>query len=182
MDKYKSIEDMMADGELEIALKETVGEASLMEILDGRYRGFEICSGYEDKAVLPARGSSGSAGYDFSTVEDVTIKPMSYSGVIPTGVKAYMMDGEVLQMYPRSSLFKRHNVIFVNSVGIIDSDYYNNKDNEGNIGVLLFNLSDKEVTIPAGTRVAQGVFTIYLTADGDTVDTERTGGIGSTGE
>lgn len=184
--EYKDIEDMISDGELELEVTISDGESlmdSLAEVDDlGKFRGFEVCSGYEGKAIIPVRGSKGSAGYDFSIVEDVTIEPMSYSGALFTGIKAYMMDGEVLEMYPRSSLFKNYGVIFANSVGIIDSDYYNNTSNEGNIGVMLYNLTDKAVTIPAGTRVAQGIFTIYFLADGDTADADRVGGIGSTGK
>ena len=146
-----------------------------------RCRGFEICSGYEGKAVLPFRGTKGSAGYDFSITDDICIEAHSYSGIIKTGIKAYMQPTEVLKLYPRSSLYKNFQVVFVNSVGIIDSDYYNNPDNDGNIGIMLYNLSDRAVTIPSGTRVAQGIFETYLIADNDTTESTRTGGIGSTG-
>ena len=145
-----------------------------------RTRGFEICSGYSEKAVLPFRGSEGSAGYDFTTVEDIEIKPFEYCLTF-TGIKAYMLKNEVLNMYPRSSLYKKFGVVFTNSVGIIDSDYYNNSDNEGNIGIMLLNMSKDTVRILAGTRVAQGIFSEYLKADDDCCSDKRNGGIGSTG-
>lgn len=144
-------------------------------------RGFEICTGYEDKAIIPIRGTVGSAGYDLSIPEEVTIKANSASGIIKTGVKAYMVDDEVLKLYPRSSLFKKYGCLLANSVGIIDSDYYNNSDNEGNIGIVLVNTTGEDIVIPAGERVVQCIFEKYLLADNDTaLNKDRTGGFGST--
>lgn len=144
-------------------------------------RGFEICSGYEDEAIIPVRGTIGSAGYDLSIPEEVTIEANSTSGIIKTGIKAYMGDDEVLKLYPRSSLFKKYGCLLANSVGIIDSDYYNNPDNEGNIGIVLVNVTNEDVVIPAGERVVQAIFEKYLLADNDNaLNKDRTGGFGST--
>lgn len=60
--------------------------------------------------------------------------------------------------------------------------YYSNPDNDGNLGLALYNTSDNKVTLEAGERVCQGIFKKYLVADNDvTLSTERLGGIGSTG-
>lgn len=59
--------------------------------------------------------------------------------------------------------------------------YYNNKDNEGHIMVALTNFANAFAKIENGERVAQGIFTKYLTVDNDNVTTNRIGGIGSTG-
>lgn len=84
-------------------------------------------------------------------------------------------------MYPRSSLSFKRNLIKANSVGIIDSDYYNNPDNEGEIMLILYNLGNTDVTIERGERIAQGIFTKYLVIDDDQTHVKRLGGFGSTG-
>ena len=76
-----------------------------------------------------------------------------------------MQPDEVLEIYIRSSLGIKKGLMIPNNVGIIDSSYYNNPDNDGNIGIALVNTSGKEVTINAGERVAQGIFKKYLVAD-----------------
>lgn len=72
--------------------------------------------------------------------------------------------------------------MLINTVGVIDSDYYSNKDNDGNIGFKLKNLTDEEVIIEAGEKIIQGIFSKYLKTDDDNTLEERTGGIGSTGK
>ncbi len=142
-------------------------------------RGFEIVTGFEDDAVLPVRGTAKSAGYDFATVEEVTIKP-GETVLVKTGIKAYMFDDEVLKLYVRSSLGFKKKLMLANAVGIIDADYYNNSDNEGHIMVALHNYGKEYQVLVKGERVAQGIFTKYLVADNDTSKTVRAGGFGST--
>ena len=150
-----------------------------------RQRGFEVVTekmrAYEDVEInLPVRGSSSSAGYDIYTPVEIVIPPNGISDVIFTDIKAYMLPDEVLEIYPRSSIGFKKGLMLVNTVGIIDSDYYSNKSNDGNIGFKLKNLTDKEVRIEAGERVLQGIFKKYLTIDNDDCNKERVGGIGST--
>ncbi len=142
-------------------------------------RGFEKVTGFEDDAVLPKRATAKSAGYDFATTEEVTVKP-GETVLVKTGIKAYMQDDEVLKLYVRSSLgFKKH-LMLANSVGIIDADYYNNSDNEGHIMVALHNYGKEYQVIKKGERIAQGIFTQYQVADNDDTNTLRAGGFGST--
>lgn len=144
-------------------------------------RGFEVVTKYQGQDIkLPTRKTTGSAGYDFSAAETTVLKPKSIT-FVSTGIKAFMESDEVLQMYPRSSLSFKKNLIKANSVGIIDSDYYNNPDNEGEIKLILYNLGDEEVVVEKGERIAQGVFMKYLTADNDQTTVKRLGGFGSTG-
>ena len=70
--------------------------------------------------------------------------------LIPTGVKAYMEDDEVLYIYNRSSNPKKKGLILANSVGVIDKDYYGNQDNDGHIMVAFFNFKDEDVKINKG--------------------------------
>ena len=131
-------------------------------------------------ATLPQRSTTGSAGYDIKTYEEVTIPPMGIA-YVSTGLKVKLPKGEYLQLSARSSLFKKYHCI-VPALGIIDEDYYNNQDNEGHFKIVLWNISTTQsVVIPKGERVAQGIFLKYYTTDDDEpISTIRTGGFGST--
>lgn len=147
-----------------------------------RKRGFELISSLEgdNNDLLPKRSTKNAAGYDLKALHDVHI-PVGHIALVATGVKAYMQPGEVLYLYDRSSNPKKKGVVLINSVGVIDADYYNNEDNEGHIFVQFKNISDKAVHIARGERVAQAVFAPFLLADDDDASGERVGGFGSTG-
>ena len=130
---------------------------------------------------LPVRGDKRSAGYDFITPVDIELAPGERK-LIFTDVKAFMQDDEVLELYVRSSIGCL-GIILQNCTGIIDSSYFNNPKNDGNIGIPLWNTSDHKITIEAGERVIQGVFKKYLIADNDKcLNGERVGGFGSSGK
>ena len=154
--------------------------------LFSRGRGFEVVDDefrkHPDVEIqLPKRSDSRSAGYDFYTPVDILIGPGERC-LVWTDVKAYMQVDEVLMLYVRSSIGVKKGIVLSNGTGIIDASYYSNPDNDGRIGISLFNTSDKEVQISAGERIAQGVFMQYLIADEDLVlNTHRTGGFGSSG-
>lgn len=143
-------------------------------------RGFELVKDAPADTILPHRSTKGSAGYDFYAPYDIILTPHSCSKLVFLNVKAYMQPGEKLQMYIRSSLAVKSNITLETS-GLIDSDYYSNPDNDGNIGVKFRNNGNEPIVITKGTRCCQGVFGKYLVADGDDVNETRTGGYGSTG-
>ncbi len=146
-------------------------------------RGFEIISTYKEREIqLPVRGTASSAGYDLSAAEDTVIPPGDMV-MVPTGLKAYMEPDEVLYIHIRSSLAVKRNLALMNSVGVVDADYYNNPDNEGHIFIAFWNRGKEPVVLAAGERLAQGVFMKYLTVDGDEAGAgkDRKGGFGSTG-
>ena len=128
---------------------------------------------------LPTRATKDSAGYDFYSPISVDIEPM-HSQMIWTDVKAICESDETLIMTVRSSMGKQP-VMIANTMGVIDSSYANNPDNDGNIGIRLFNLGDTIYTVHTGDRVAQGIFIKYLITDDDNAIAERNGGYGSTG-
>ena len=105
---------------------------------------------------LPKRSTKSSAGYDYESVVDFTLKPGEVLKV-PLGVKAAMNDGEVLFNVVRSSMGIKYNVRMCNQVGVIDKDYYNNVDNEGHIWIKLENHGDKEYVVKKGDKICQGI-------------------------
>ncbi|WAW15151.1 dUTP diphosphatase [Peptostreptococcus equinus] len=153
-----------------------------------KIRGFELVSEEHRKHPnlqinLPQRGTAKSAGYDICTPVDIKIGPRECSDVIFTDIKSYMQEDEVLCTHVRSSIGMKKGLALANITGIIDSDYYSNPGNDGNIGFKLRNLTDQEVVIQAGERVIQAIFTKYLISDDDCPKSqERLGGVGSTGK
>lgn len=143
-------------------------------------RGFEKVSGYE-YVNFPKRKTKQSAGYDIESAVNVVITP-GETKLIPTGLKAYMCENKWLGIYIRSSIAVKYGIILANSVAVIDSDYYNNPDNEGHIMLPIRNVSGMPYTVKKGDRIAQGIFHRYYKVDGDKTDGDRTGGIGSTGK
>jgi dUTP pyrophosphatase len=148
-----------------------------------RARGFEIVSRMKasEDVILPKRSTVSSAGYDFYSPISVLI-PAGEVRVIRTGVKAYMMPNEFLSMHVRSSIGVKRHLMFANTTGIIDSDYYNNPDNEGEILIPLYNYGEDSQFIEEGEKVAQGIFVKFEKADDDNTTMNRIGGLGSTGK
>lgn len=133
----------------------------------------------EGAIKLPTRATEHSAGYDFYSPVDITIPPHEMV-MIWTDVKAHMYYDNTLLLIPRSSMGK-HTVMLANTIGCIDSDYYSNPDNDGNIGFRLLNLGDTPYEIKAGDRIGQGIFVKYGTVKDDNTTAKRESGFGSTG-
>lgn len=128
--------------------------------------------------LLPCRATKNSCGYDFFAINDVCIKP-GERVKIPTGYKACFNSDEMLMLVVRSSMGFKYNIRMCNQVGIIDSDYYGNVDNEGHIWVCLQNEGDSDFVIKKNQAYCQGIFVNFLTCGDDGVGI-RNGGIGST--
>ena len=139
----------------------------------------DVSNGNYEDILLPKRSTKNSAGYDFYSLYDITIKSNEIVK-IPTGIKVCMNENEFLGIFIRSSLGFKHNIRMCNQVGIIDADYYNNKDSEGHIFVCLQNEGDKDFVIRKGDRFVQGIFMPFLITDDDSTTSRRIGGIGST--
>ena len=129
---------------------------------------------------LPKRATKGSAGYDFFAPFSFSLPPGS-TIKIPTGIRAKMEEDWVLQLFPRSGLGFKFRLQLNNTVGIIDSDYFNS-DNEGHIFAKITNDSNegKTIDIAAGTGFLQGIFLPYGITVDDEADGIRNGGFGST--
>lgn len=129
---------------------------------------------------IPARATAGSAGYDFFTPVSFVLKP-GESIKMPTGIRAEMAEGWVLQIFPRSSLGFKFRLQMNNTVGIIDSDYFYS-DNEGHMFIKVTNdtREGKVVELAAGTGFAQGIFVPFGITTDDECTNSRNGGFGST--
>ena len=124
---------------------------------------------------LPERSTAYSAGYDFylpKTIELLPGKPVSFS----TGVKINLDRDKFLSLVPRSSLGLRCGIHLLNTVGVIDSDFYDAG------GIITVSLESKiPVTLEVGTRFMQGIIQTYYVVDDDNSTEGRVGGVGSTG-
>lgn len=154
---------------------------------------FEKCKGYDGDIRLPERSTTGSAGYDFYAPEDITI-PSSWVSLFEIGyhreikpvrvhthVCSLMDEDEVLLVFNRSSNPGR-GLLLANGVGVVDSDYYGNPSNGGDIAFEFYNLSPWKVTIKKGDKLGQGVYMKYNKCPNDATTTKRQGGFGSTGK
>ena len=149
-----------------------------------RKRGFEVAKGFENSNInLPVRKTRFSAGYDIEAAEDTTI-PSFKKGIKPTliktGLKAYMEQDEVLILANRSSNPGKKGLILANSIGVIDSDYYGNPENDGHIMFAFYNIKEEDIEIKKGDAIGQAIFQKFLTTDNDVSSGEWIGGFGST--
>ena len=130
-----------------------------------------------DNIELPTRSTTKSAGHDFRCPFDIDIY-RSHPITIPTGIRCVIEDGWHLQIVPRSSMGFNYEMRLVNTVGVLDGDYYY-ADNEGHIKAKI----DVKHTLKLkrGDKFIQGVFVPYGITVDDDVSVIRTGGIGSTG-
>ena len=160
--------------------------------------------------ALPVRKTTGSAGYDFEVAEDIIIPPYEHCvktlasvprvsnkltlsdvaqitklteakpTLIPTGIKCELEPGTYLELSVRSSCPLKYWLVLANGVGIIDADYYNNPDNEGEIFFQIINLIPFNIELKKGDTIGQGIIKEYYLVDTDKTTATRSGGFGST--
>lgn len=133
-----------------------------------------------NQIILPKRATKGSAGYDFYTPINISLKP-NETIKIPTGIRVKIEDGWFLAIFPRSGLGFKYRLQLNNTVGIIDADYYN-ANNEGHIMIKMTNATNenKIVEVNALQGFAQGIFMPFGITIDDEANESRTGGFGST--
>lgn len=160
--------------------------------------------------LLPTRATERSAGYDLYVAENCFVpsynvliqnmfsmfnRPVSIDlasladitktkGIRPTlvstGVKCHLDDDKFLMLSLRSSTPLKYWLVLANSVGIIDSDYWNNSSNEGEIFLQVINFSPVGIELHKGDCIGQGIILPYYAVTGDEAGGTRTGGFGST--
>lgn len=122
-----------------------------------------------DSFSLPKRETINAAGYDFFALFDYTLKPGEIKK-IPTGVKVAMNGDETLLLLDRSSMGFKYNVRMCNQVGVIDADYYGNKDNDGHMWIRIQNEGTEDYVVKKGQAMCQGLFIKYLRVDDEDDD------------
>ena len=130
-----------------------------------------------------ANGSWNVQPDEFITMEQMArfTKETGYKPtLVSTGMKCKLDQGSFLQLSVRSSSPLKYWLMLANGVGIIDADYYNNPDNEGEIFLQIYNLSPFNIQIKEGEAIGQGIILPYGVTEDDIVMGERTGGFGST--
>lgn len=150
----------------------------MAETKEFKNAGWDFYKESYDNITLPKRATMGSAGYDFFMPFTIFIEAHSEM-IIPSGIRCKINDGWVLTTYPRSGLGYRYRLSLANTVGIIDSDYYD-ANNEGHIIFKLINNSDNNLTIDRDKGYAQGIFIEYGITFDDNATEKRIGGFGST--
>lgn len=128
----------------------------------------------------------GMSGYNPVSLEELAKitgwdnKEFRRPRLVSTGVKCKLAPDEYLEIVPRSSTPLKYWLVVANSPGIVDSDYYNNPDNEGEIFVQLINFSTETIKLKKGDKIAQAIIRKYYVTEDDTAGGMRTGGFGST--
>ena len=133
----------------------------------------------DPRAQLPEYKTPGAAAFDLAIIEDAVVSPRSQA-LLRTGLGVGLPPDHVFQVYARSSLFQKHGLTLANGVGVIDPDYCGPDDE---ILISVWNPSDREVMLTAGTRIAQGIILPRPRVTWVVADAEGTGrgGFGSTG-
>lgn len=113
-------------------------------------------------------------------IAEITKETKSKVTLVSTGMKCYLPKDHYLELSIRSSTSLRYWLILGNQIGVVDSDYADNPENEGEIFLQLINLSPIAIQIKRGDKIAQGIIKRYLITDDDCAEGERSGGFGST--
>ena len=138
---------------------------------------------YEDQCAKMVFQAGSVAPGDFLTLDQVaaiTKATKAKPTLVSTGMKCKLDPGTYLELSVRSSSPLKYWIVLANSVGVIDADYYNNPDNEGEIFFQLINLAPFPIKIQKGEAIGQGIIHPYLTTEDDAAVGERLGGFGST--
>lgn len=102
--------------------------------------------------------------------------------LVSTGMKCKLNPSTYLELSMRSSTPLKYWLVMANGEGIIDSDYYNNPDNEGEIFFQVINFSPYCIQLHKNDVIGQGIIKSYYTTYDDNAKGTRTGGFGSTGQ
>lgn len=133
-------------------------------------------------AVTPEYKTAGAAGFDLALVDDVTIPPRSFVKA-HTGIIVQVPDGHFLLIASRGSNPGKKGITLANSIGVLDWDYRGPNDE---VMLCLENITDAEVHLSKGDRVAQGLVLPVPTVTleeitGEIIEADR-GGFGTTGK
>ena len=145
---------------------------------------FEKVKRIKEDIRFPERSTLNSAGYDFFSLEEILFPAKTITRVF-TGIKCELMPNQVLILANRSSNPSKKGLILINGIGVVDADYYENSDNDGEIAFEFYNMLDEDITIKKGEKLGQGLILKFDKIEDDYVSNPyktRNGGWGSTGE
>ena len=128
---------------------------------------------------LPAYSTAGAAAFDLTAAETVDVPPGQIR-LIGTGLVFGVPDGHFLAILARSSTPLKRGLVVANGVGVIDSDYCGSDDE---VKVQVLNVTEANVTVSRGDRIAQAMVLAAPRVEFDEVETTSPsrGGFGSTG-
>lgn len=138
---------------------------------------YQFCS-----RMLELGSADPTGAHTLSEIATVTKITKAKPQLVSTGMKCYLPEGYYLELSVRSSTPLKHWIILANSVGIIDGDYADNPDNEGEIFFQLINLTPFPIQLRRGDKIGQGIIKKYEITDDDIAGGKRMGGFGSTSE
>lgn len=118
--------------------------------------------------------------YTLEEIATVTKEIKAKPTLVSTGMKCHLDPNTYLELSVRSSTPLKHWIIMANGVGIIDADYCDNPDNEGEIFFQLINLSPFAIKLQKGEKIGQGIIKPFLITEDDAAEGIRKGGLGST--
>lgn len=118
--------------------------------------------------------------YSLEEMAALTKQTKAKPTLVSTGVKCHLEEGYYLELSVRSSTPLKYWIILANSVGIIDADYCDNPDNEGEIFFQVINMSPFDIYLKKGDIIGQGIIKKYEVTNDDKAIGERQGGFGST--
>ncbi len=126
----------------------------------------EIPVRYSGAVELLQHATMLSGGIDFRAFVKALVSLNSVEReFIPTSLSIALSEGYEAQVRPRSGLAAKEDTIVLNPPGTIDTDY------RGEIGVILFNVSQEPFTISLHDRIAQLVVAQYATVEWQALDT-----------
>jgi dUTP pyrophosphatase len=181
--KFISNRQMVEDIKKAIEVNDYSMMTGELRVLEYKINDLEYNKGLRDLEcfTFPKRATMHSAGHDLYLPIDIRLSPGEVIS-LPLGIKAYMQIDESMDIYPRSGLGFKYFIRLANTIGLIDSDYYNNRSNEGSIWIKIRNEGDKVLELKRDEAIAQARFSKYLIADSESFDEGdlREGGMGST--
>ena len=118
--------------------------------------------------------------YSLEEMAALTKQTKAKPTLVSTGIKCHLEEGYYLELSVRSSTPLKYWIILANSVGIIDADYCDNPDNEGEIFFQVINMSPFDIYLKKGDIIGQGIIKRYEVTDDDKAEGLRQGGFGST--
>ena len=159
--------------------------ADLMYAL-GNYESFEVMANVpansnEYMVAMKELAIKHDEGLTLDEIAALTKKTKAKPTLVSTGMKCKLDPGTYLELSVRSSCPLKYWLVMANGVGIIDADYYNNPDNEGEIFFQMINLSPFAIKLQKGDAIGQGIIKPYLVTEDDAATGSRVGGFGSTG-